>query len=819
MKNFYVLLAGIFLNTLPSFAQKKLSFTLNKQQSSCETDSLPTNFFITINQFDSVVPLAAIKQGCIYSVVIPSELYQSKLILKSRGFHEETLPITLKQNYPDSLYIGTINLARQKTKVLNTVTISGIPKDLIKVQGNKTVIQVKDNEILTISSIYDAIKKIPGSFITPNGDITYQGKGCEIYLDGLPSNLMGQQLIGYLKSFPATSVERIEIILNPGAAYDANLQGAIFDIITKGSTSKWVAGTLSLNYGKNQNDKITPSLVLNGKRKKYSWQFQSGLSSIENTSTNNLDRNFISFTPEKVFTSSINAQNTSNSFYLKPSASFKLSPKSQFVINYNVVTANVSSDISSKLYDDSKSLLYNNISGNKTDMLNQEVIAKYKSTLDTLGRVLEVTGYSSWNNGINAMNSNQIENNTPFYNFYNFKNRTQLSYIKADLKHPTSWINLTSGIKLNTEKFSNNGDYMYNSTINNNENANGTTELKTFNYQEDKIAFYTEFDKTIQKWNIGGGLRWESNLINRESNLFTSSLKNSYHNLFPNVYANYSISNNVLFNMNYARKIAIPTANQFDPNSSNFYDKYFNANGNFNLQPKYYDNAGMSITAFNYLQFSINYSRTTNENMQTITAVPNSLQVIQTSENYKKVENLTLFGAVPVPFLFFKEGKKMFEKPLNPEQMNYLYLYSSYSTSKINGYNFNTSTPHFWSHGVVSHFVLPYKLDLNITYNYMTKGYYQIYFIDKPIHFADITLNRSFLNKSLNASINISDPFNTNRTTIKTGSNTINVLSSNKQDTRVVYINLSYSFGKHKKLMNEKTIIDKEVKEQNKGMI
>jgi hypothetical protein len=344
------------------------------------------------------------------------------------------------------------------------------------------------------------------------------------------------------------------------------------------------------------------------------------------------------------------------------------------------------------------------------------------------------------------------------------------------------------------------------------------SEIKDFQYSENKGAAYVEMDKTIQKWNFGGGLRWESNLISRSSNVFTNSLNNNYHNLFPNAYVNYSFTENIIYNLNYARKIDIPTASEFDPNNTNYYDKYFKTNGNFYLKPKFYDNLSTSITAFNYFQLSANYTRTYNENVQQITADPSTFQVTQTTQNFDKVDVYNFTATLPMPFLFFKEGKKMFQKAINIEELNYLFLYSTYNITRIEGYNFSNSNPHIWVHGVSSHFVLPFKIDLSINYNFTSKGNYQIFYIDKPIHYADITLNKSFLKKSLNTSLSISDPFNTNKTVAKIGDNIVNFYAYNKHDTRVIYVNLTYSFGKHKNLMNEKTVIEKEVKEKNKGM-
>jgi iron complex outermembrane receptor protein len=105
-------------------------------------------------------------------------------------------------------------------------------KQLIKVDSDKTTVAVKDNPMLSTGNAYEAVKKLPGVIASPTGGLTLNGKGVNIYIDGAPSTLTGQDLENYLSSLPAAAIEKAELIYNPGAAFDANSSGSVINIVT-----------------------------------------------------------------------------------------------------------------------------------------------------------------------------------------------------------------------------------------------------------------------------------------------------------------------------------------------------------------------------------------------------------------------------------------------------------------------------------------------------------------------------------------------------------------------------------------------------------
>jgi len=122
-------------------------------------------------------------------------------------------------------------------------------KPLIERQMDKLVVNVSASPLAAGSNGNDILRRSPGVRIDKDGNITVNGKGVEIWIDGKPSYLSGQQLKAMLDGTDGNTIEKIEIISNPSAKYDASGQGGIINIKTKRNMSKGLNGMLSASYG------------------------------------------------------------------------------------------------------------------------------------------------------------------------------------------------------------------------------------------------------------------------------------------------------------------------------------------------------------------------------------------------------------------------------------------------------------------------------------------------------------------------------------------------------------------------------------------
>ena len=137
---------------------------------------------------------------------------------------------------------------KEETERLAEVEVKA-KKPLIERQMDKLVVNVSASPLSAGSNGNDILRRAPGVRIDKDGNITVNGKSVEVYVDGKPSYLSGQQLKAMLDGTDGNTIEKIEIISNPSAKYDASGSGGIINIKTKRNMMQGLNGMLSAGYG------------------------------------------------------------------------------------------------------------------------------------------------------------------------------------------------------------------------------------------------------------------------------------------------------------------------------------------------------------------------------------------------------------------------------------------------------------------------------------------------------------------------------------------------------------------------------------------
>ncbi|MFT7588818.1 MAG: iron complex outermembrane receptor protein, partial [Limisphaerales bacterium] len=151
---------------------------------------------------------------------------------------------------------------------LAEVKISAI-KPLIEVMADKTVLNVENTLASTGTNGLELLRKAPGVILDNNDNVILDGKtGVQIYIDGKPSPLSGEDLNNFLRSMQSTDIEAIEIITQPSAKYDAAGNAGIINFRLKADKNIGTNGTISAGYAYGQNHHYNTSLSLNNRTKK-----------------------------------------------------------------------------------------------------------------------------------------------------------------------------------------------------------------------------------------------------------------------------------------------------------------------------------------------------------------------------------------------------------------------------------------------------------------------------------------------------------------------------------------------------------------------
>ncbi len=628
----------------------------------------------------------------------------------------------------------------------------------------------------------------------------------------MPSSLSGTDLQNYLATLPATAIEKVELIYNPGAAFDANASGSIINIITNSRKMKGVNASFNINYNFNQYQKPSPQILLNGKEKNLSWQTMIGYNYIESENRNRNGQTFTTFNPNEVLAQENLTVNTNRNFYWRTGTNYKLSEKSNLLFNYNLNLANDHNKSESTTFGTGIDFINNSRSKNKND--NHELSLQFKTKLDTLGRTLDIIAFNNFFEKNPITKSNGFNNAVATFFDGDIDFKLNNYYLKYDFAIPFDKINfsLNTGGKYNSIKVQNTGVYNLNSPI---------ASVVDFDYDENNLAFYLEARKKIKKFSFTAGIRFEDFKVERtaiqDDKRTEVNFKNT--NFFPNVSALYEINNDINIAATYSKKIQQADYNALDPNNFANFDQYNTSAGNPFLDPTFFDNFELKLTAFQFVQLGANYTIAHDVNRFIFDAKPNELISNQTFKQFDKLNTFSMYASFPIPLDYFLKGKAEFEKRMNDlDKMNYIFLNVNYIDFSAAGLDLDFKKRPVMSYAAQAQFILPWEIKNTLSYNFTPPGTWEIYSLTKTIQQFDISFNRDFLDKKLKIGLHCFDVFNSNEINAIVSSPNLRTNFYQKQDTRTFRISLVYNFG-NMKLQKENTEIQTEKVGQGGGLL
>ncbi len=189
----------------------------------------------------------------------------------------------------DFLDIGTITLEINSTALAEVNIISS--QDEVNSKMDKKTFSVKDNISQSGGSVLQTMQNLPGVSVQ-DGKVQLRGSDkVAILIDGKQTALTGFGNQSSLDNIPASAIEKIEIINNPSAKFDANGNAGIINIIYKQNKQEGFNGKIGLAGGLGSlwirkdnlpsirpqyvnTPKINPSLSLNYLKNKINIFFQ-----------------------------------------------------------------------------------------------------------------------------------------------------------------------------------------------------------------------------------------------------------------------------------------------------------------------------------------------------------------------------------------------------------------------------------------------------------------------------------------------------------------------------------------------------------------
>ncbi len=695
---------------------------------------------------------------------------------------------------------------------LKEFTISS-QREMVIVKPDRTIFNIQGTVNSIGANAIELLRKAPAVTVDNNDNVNVMGRsGVIVYVDGKKLPLTGDDLSNYLKNLTADQIDRIEIITNPSAKYDAEGNAGIIDIRLKKDKNMGANGSLSstLTHGRLTRYNINSSGNYRNKK-------MNLFGSVGYAVNDNFHDIIFQNNQNGLFMDEINnTQNNRDAYNYRFGSDFFLS-KNQ-TIGFLIGGNNINGQ---------------QISFNKIAISNQQtkslvdsvLVAKNSGSNSHLQNTYNLNYQFSNKKGYSLnvdLDYGRYENTNLLYQpniYYNATEDSVLSEVINSFDTPIN-INIYTGQfdyeqNLWKGKLSLGAKYSQVATdntfkvfnIENNISNLDSVQSNQFKYTESVYAAYISYNRQItKKISFLSGLRFEQTDAKGNLKAFLSRLQESpiylnYLNWFPSAGITWKLSKKNSLAINYSRRINRPDYNVLNPFRSQISELSIQK-GNPFLKPEIVNNYELGYTLAYKYNFKLAYSRTDNQITRLIGPDERDPRAGFISWDNLATQTVISFNA-SLPFQITKWWSTFLN--LSTSYTDNQANYGGGAIVDVQNFNYNIYQQQT--------FTLPKGFKGEISGYYAGPGVWGGVFIYYPNWSLNVGLQRSFLHNKLNVRLSANNIFNRRGWE---GNSTFNGLTSygtGRWDSHYGSISLSYNFGNQNvKTRKRKTGIESEEK-------
>jgi len=189
------------------------------------------------------------------------------------GFQEKIIP-NIRVKEEDKVDLGTIKI-EQAAVALGEVEVAA-ERSQMQLKLDRRVFNVGKDLSSAGANAVDILDNLPSITVDTEGNVSLRGSNSiRILINGKPSSLAGAGDLAALRRMQGDMIERIEVITNPSARYEAEGEAGIINIILKKEEDKGLNGSFGLTAGTPEN--YGASYSLNFRRDKLNFFSNFGL--------------------------------------------------------------------------------------------------------------------------------------------------------------------------------------------------------------------------------------------------------------------------------------------------------------------------------------------------------------------------------------------------------------------------------------------------------------------------------------------------------------------------------------------------------------
>jgi outer membrane receptor protein involved in Fe transport len=488
--------------------------------------------------------------------------------------------------------LGNIKLTEDSTTLAN-VTVTSSAKPLLELGIDRKIFTVDKNLNSTGQTAAEVMKNIPSLNVDIDGNVTLRNAAPTLFVDGRPTTLTLDQI-------PADIIDKVELITNPSAKFDASGGTAgILNIVLK--KNKKIGYNGGLRTGIDSRGKINLGGDINLRQNKINLGLSANLNEFKSISSSSINRdNLQTFLPNKVNTF-MNSVNEGQFKFFRGSLDIFLDNRNTITIAANYNRGRFENEqnqrVDSVIKQNFASYnLINNVSDRSFENLGTQVSFKHNFAKNGHNISADVNFNSSNSNGsslikIQTYTPEAFMKGNPLLQLNNSTGDNRFLTFQTDYENPlTDDSKLEAGLRAAIRDNSSiNDQYRFNNTT-------GKYELvpaisSRYKFHDEVWAAYTTYSFKKGRFSYLLGLRAESS--NYQGTLLNVKGQDSLNfkvefpiSLFPSIFSTYKLTDKQDLQLNYTRKINRPNFFQLMPFPD--YSDPQNINiGNAGLQPEF----------------------------------------------------------------------------------------------------------------------------------------------------------------------------------------------------------------------------------------
>ncbi len=443
-------------------------------------------------------------------------------------------------------------------------------------------------------SIADALRNIPSVEVDVQGNVSLRGDAnVTILIDGKPSGQFnGDGKADALQSLPADSIDRVEVMTNPSAAFRPDGSAGIINLITKKTNKAGTTGSVRLNLG--PNGRYNGGISANRRAGKLTLSGDAGYRYDTQKGVQTIDRVTLDPVSGQRLPSLYDAdqENEGGGLNLRGGVDYDLDKQNRLSGEVRFRGFDFDSDVletySARNALGGVSRAYNRISDASLERNNTSVSADWRRQLKGADHLLtthleyEVTDFTR--------DANAILRNTPgatVYEAQGFGLDQTRTNLKVDYSKPLPGdVKLKAGVDFEVAQ----NDY-------DNRGATGAApgsltvdpnRTNRFLYDQDVYAAYVTYERPFGDVTVQGGLRAEQVKIDTHQLTSNQKNQNDYFKVYPSLHMGYTLNENNTLSANYSHRVQRPGAQDLNPYRV-YIDPYNYRAGNPDLKPQQTD--------------------------------------------------------------------------------------------------------------------------------------------------------------------------------------------------------------------------------------